>query len=115
MKAGAFNLISNRLNVSKLGASTHYYIANANSHVDDLRKYGKVFRIITAISLDKRNMKSVAAEFPYAEVTARNIPMDTDTLRKKLGTKSGDRYHIFGLRSDKEGPVLIVTEVIRES
>lgn len=115
MKAGAFNLISNRLNICKLGASTHYYIANANSHVDDLRKYGKVFRIITAISLDKRNMKSVAAEFPYAEVTARNIPMDTDTLRKKLGTKSGDRYHIFGLRSDKEGPVLIVTEVIRES
>lgn len=115
MKAGAFNLISNRLNVSKLGTSTHYYIANENSHVDDLRKYGKVFRIITAISLDKRNMKSVAAEFPYAEVTARNIPMDTDTLRKKLGTKSGDRYHIFGLRSDKEGPVLIVTEVIRES
>ena len=115
MKAGAFNIISNRLNVSKLGTSTHYYIANENSHVDDLRKYGKVFRILTAISLDKRNMKSVAAEFPYAEVTARNIPMDTDTLRKKLGTKSGDRYHIFGLRSDKEGPVLIVTEVIRES
>ena len=115
MKAGAFNLISNRLNVSKLGTSTHYYIANENSHVDDLRKYGKVFRILTAISLDKRTMKSVAAEFPYAEVTARNIPMDTDTLRKKLGTKSGDRYHIFGLRSDKEGPVLIVTEVIRES
>jgi hypothetical protein len=48
--------------------------------------------------------------YPKAEVTARNLPMDTDTLRKKLGTVSSDTYHIFGLKSDTSGNMLLVTE-----
>jgi hypothetical protein len=36
--------------------------------------------------------------------------MDTDTLRKKLGTKSSDRFHIFGLKSDTAGNLLLATE-----
>ena len=46
-------------------------------------------------------------KYPKAEVTARNIPMDTDSLRKKLGITSGDDAHIFGLKSDTEGNLLI--------
>ena len=55
-------------------------------------------------------MKAVGKTYPKAEVTARNIPMDTDTLRKKLGVTSGDDAHIFGLKSDSLGNLLIVTE-----
>ena len=42
-----------------------------------------------------------------SEITARNIPMDTDALRKKLGVTSGDDAHIFGLKSDLEGNILM--------
>jgi hypothetical protein len=42
-------------------------------------------------------------------VTARNIPMDTETLRKKLGVTSGDDAHIFGLKSDSLGNLLLCT------
>ena len=91
----------------------YYYISDDVSQVEHFRKFGKVFRICSISHLDKRSIRSVGTEYPYAEVTARNIPMDTDTLRKRLGIKSGDRFHIFGLRSDSEGPVLLVTEVIR--
>lgn len=109
MKSGAFNLIRERFSVTELGRSTHYYIADTDEKGEMLKQYGKVFRIISMEPLDKRSIKSAGKEFPKAEVTARNIPMDTDTLRKKLGVASGSNIHIFGLRSDTGGNLLIVT------
>jgi hypothetical protein len=38
--------------------------------------------------------------------------MDTEALKKKLGVTSGDDAHIFGLKSDSAGNLLIVTERI---
>ena len=58
--------------------------------------------------LDKRTLKDMSKKYPKAEVTARNIPMDTDTLRKKLGITSGDDAHIFGLKSDTAGNLLFI-------
>ena len=134
MKAGAFNLISDRFQIAKLGRSTHYYIfsdsaSNAEGGVEsdpspelrekyhskalELKQYGKVFRIIRMEPLDKRTIKAAGKEFPKAEVTARNIPMDTDTLRKKLGVTSGDDAHIFGLKSDSAGLLLLICTPIR--
>lgn len=130
MKAGAFNLISQRFNISKIGRSTHYYlfssdqVAAANEVADitgsalgkdictELKKYGKVFPVIRMEPLDKRSLKAAGKEFPHSEVTARNIPMDTETLRKKLGVTSGDDAHIFGLKSDSSGMLLIICSVI---
>ena len=109
MKSGAFNLVSERFGIAKLGVSTHYYSAEAELS-DIIRKHGKIFRIKEVHPLDKRSMKTVGKAYPKAEVTARNIPMDTDTLRKKLGVTSGDDAHIFGLKSDSLGNLLIVTE-----
>ena len=113
MKAGAFNLISERFEISKLGTSTHYYIFDDEQKADVLKQHGKVFRVIRMESLDKRTIKAAGKEFPKAEVTARNIPMDTDTLRKKLGVTSGDDAHIFGLKSDAAGTLLLICSVLR--
>ena len=109
MKAGAFNLISARFGIGKLGRSTHYYIVDSPDQALLLKQYGKVYEILRCEPLDKRSIKAAGKDFPKAEVTARNIPMDTDTLRKKLGTASGDNIHIFGLKSDTAGNLLIVT------
>lgn len=119
MKAGAFNLVAERFGLAKLGKSTHYYIfsGDAQSNLEDglsqLKRHGKVFRIMRLEPLDKRSIKAFGKDFPKAEVTARNIPMDTDTLRKKLGVASGDDAHIFGLKSDTHGNLLIAGEVLR--
>ena len=115
MKAGAYNLLSTRFGLKKLGRSTHYYIAseqnlNETDTSDSFKKLGKVFNILRCEPLDKRSIKDIASAYPKAEVTARNLPMDTDTLRKKLGTKSSDQYHIFGLKSDTAGNLLLATE-----
>lgn len=109
MKAGAFNLISERFGISKLGTSTHYYIVEDEATAAGLKGHGKIFRIIGCSPLDKRSIRSAGKDYPKAEVTARNIPMDTDTLRKKLGVSSGDDIHIFGLRSDMDGNLLLIT------
>ena len=107
MKAGAFNLVAERFGLAKLGKSTHYYIFSGE--LSQLQRHGKVFRIMRLEPLDKRSIKAFGKDFPKAEVTARNIPMDTDTLRKKLGVASGDDAHIFGLKSDHHGNLLVAT------
>lgn len=116
MKSGAFNLISSRYGLKKLARSTHYYIATESwkeqrttEELSDLMKIVKTFGILRISPLNRREIKATAEAFPSADVTARNLPMDTDTLRKKLGSASSDRYHIFGLKSDTAGNLLIAT------
>ena len=109
MKAGAYNLVSRRMDISKLGKSTHYYIFTDSDKINILKSLGKVYEILRCEPLDKRTMKTAGKDFPKAEVTARNIPMDTDTLRKKLGVTSGDDAQIFGLKSDSLGNLLLCT------
>lgn len=106
MKAGAFNTLCHRFGLKKLGRSTHYYIIGKEGLVSGL---GKTYQIISQGPLDKRSIKAAGASYPKSEVTARNIPMDTDTLRKKLGITSGDDAHIFGLKSDTAGNLLFIT------
>ena len=112
MKAAPYNLIAARFGISKLGKSTHYYIVDSSQKAEELKQYGKVFAIKEWLPLDKRNIKEIGKKYPKAEVTARNIPMDTDTMRKKLGVTSGDDAHIFGVKSDVEGNLLIVADRI---
>ena len=63
-------------------------------------------------NLDQNGIKEAGKTYPHSEVTARNIPMDTETLRKKLGVTSGDDAHIFGLKSDSQGNLILCTRRI---
>ncbi len=110
MKSGAFNLIGSRFRIGKLGKSTHYYLTDDESAASELAKYGKVFIILDSSPLDKRSIKAAGQSYPRAEVTARNIPLTSDALRKKLGCTSGNNAHIFGLKSDLRGSLLLTTK-----
>ena len=114
MKAGCFNLIGKRFGLKKTGLSTHYYITDSDKTAEDLYSLGKVFSIKRIATLDKRSLKAAGNDFPKAGVTARNIPMTSEMLRKKLGCNDGDEAHIFGLKSDKEGMLLIIGERIKK-
>ena len=109
MKSGCFNLIAERFGIRKIGRSTHYYVTEDPGKAESLKSLGKIYGILDCLPLDKRTLKAIGKEYPRAEVTARNIPMDTRTLRTKLGVTSGDDAHIFGLKSDMEGNLLLVT------
>ena len=111
-KAGAFNMTSKVFNIAKLGKSTHYYTYNDPSKTDLLKGYGKVFQILKYSPLDKKSIRETGRLYPKAEVTARNIPITSDALRKKIGCTSGGEVHIFGLKSDMEGALLIICKRI---
>ena len=65
-----------------------------------LRPFGKCFRVLESAPLDKRSIKDIGTRYPKADVTARNIPLTSDQLRKKLGVADGAPVHIFGLHID---------------
>lgn len=104
LKAGAFDLPC-RYGLEKLEQHTHLYRASAR--VETLQPFGKWFRILETVPLDKRSMKEVGRRYPKASVTARNIPMTSDELRKRMGVADGGTVHVFGVKS-MAGNVLIV-------
>lgn len=115
MKAGGFNLMSRRFEAGKSGRSTHYYITSSEEEAHKMMNFGKVFRIIRIDPLDKRSIKAIGKEFPNADVSARNIPMTSEMLARKLGCSPGNGIHIFGLKSDTEGALLMTTERITKN
>ena len=111
LKAGAFSLPCERFGLTKLGQHTHLYVGEAIPEA--LRPFGKVFEILEVLPLNNRTMKEAGRRWPQAEVTARNVPMTSDLLRKKLGCASGGDIHLFGVRIEaaaEAGNYLIVTK-----
>ena len=111
LKAGAFDLPCRKFGLTKLGQHTHLYVGE--SVPEELRPFGKVFEVLEMMPLNNRTMKEAGKRWPQAEVTARNVPMTSDLLRKKLGCASGGDIHLFGVRVDvaaEAGNYLIVTK-----
>ena len=110
-KAGAFSLPCARFGLTKLGHHTHLYAGSAVP--EGLAPFGKTYGILEVLPLSNRTVKEAGKRWPQAEVTARNVPMTSDLLRKKLGCASGGDVHIFGVRIDAasdSGNYLIITK-----
>ena len=103
LKAGAFDLPC-RYGLQKLGRHTHYYIGEVP---EELRPFGKCFEILEVQPLNNKTIKDLGKRYPQASVTARNIPLTSEELRKKLGVKDGGTVHVFGLKMDSLGNLLI--------
>ena len=109
-KAGAFDLPC-RFGLTKLGVHTHLYTGGAVP--EGLEPFGKWFEVVEVLPLNNRTMKEAGKRWPQAEVTARNVPMTSDLLRKKIDCASGGDIHLFGVRVDAAadaGNYLIVTK-----
>ena len=97
LKAGAFELPC-QYGLDKLGRHTHLYVGPEVP--EELKPFGKCFRIIEMAPLNKRNIKDIGTRYPSASVTARNIPLTSDQLRAKLHVADGASVHIFGVQVD---------------
>lgn len=94
MKAGCFRLICSRFGMKKLSSSTNLY--TAEEVPDGLSALGKSYKVLETLPFNNASLKEAARRYPRAEVTARNIPLSSDELRKKMGVRSGSDAHIFG-------------------
>lgn len=97
LKAGAFDWPC-RFGLRKLGRHTHLYIGP--EPVEELAPFGKWFRVVETLPLNKRSLKELASRYPQADVTARNIPLTSEELRARLRVRPGSGIHIFGLHED---------------
>ena len=117
-KAGAFNLLCSHFNLRKLGHSTHLYVPSGADLPAELRLLGKRYRICAVLPFDKTGIREAATRWPKADVTARNLPLDSEGLLKRLGIKTGGAIHLFGFRADfrdgTSGKYLLAAEPYNE-
>lgn len=105
-KAGVFRQLASRFGLAQADSSTHLYFAE--SIPEALLPFGKIFQIEEVLPLGNETYRSLRKRIPAAEITARNLPLTSDALRRKLGIASGGTKHLFGLRTPS-GNLLLVT------
>lgn len=103
-KAGLFNAICTMQDnaddgtmLLKAGRFTHLYFTDSQNNASD---FGKTFKIIGLAPFCKQGIRDFSAKYPRAEVSARNLPLTSEELRRKLKVQSGGDVHIFGLHID---------------
>ena len=73
-------------------------------------KYFKAWRVREVLPFGAAAFKALKRRYPRADVTARNLPLGSAELQKRLGVASGGDVHIFGCRLADGSSVLLVTE-----
>ena len=74
--------------------------------------YFKAWRIVEVLPFGAAAFKALKQRYPRADVTARNLPLGSAELQKRLGVASGGAVHIFGCRLADGSTVLFVTEPV---
>lgn len=107
LKSGAFKLVCGRYGLGALDRSTHMYVPEDAGSLPDARLFGR-FEIREVVGFGRAGLRYVGEKYPAAEVTARNMRMGSDELRRRLGVRSGGEMHIFGCSTACGGTLLLV-------
>lgn len=108
LKSGAFKLPACRFGLRKISASTHFYVGDVPvEHFP-----GKIRRIVRVLPFNKTIVKEFRRQYPECSVTARNFPMSSEELRKRLGTAESGILRVLGTTASDNSRVLIVSEAI---
>jgi hypothetical protein len=95
LKAGIFNLISERFNLKKFHPNTHLY--TSNEKVEDFPG-----RILEIEIIDNKQIKK-KSQF---NIISKNYPLKPEEIKKKYGLKDGgDEYLIF--TQSKKGKIIV--------
>ena len=105
LKSGAFKLPAVRFGLRKISASTHFYTAPAPvEHFP-----GKIRRIIEVLPFHKATIRDFRKKYPACSVTARNFPMTSEELRRRLGTSESDTLRVLATTASNGSRLLIVS------
>lgn len=105
LKSGAFKLPAVRFGLRKISASTHFYTAPAPvEHFP-----GKIRRILEVLPFHKAAIRDFRGKYPACSVTARNFPMTSEELRRRLGTTESDTFRVLATTASDNSRVLIVS------
>lgn len=88
LKAGAFNSIGEKLNISKLHKHSHLYTSTGLIDFP-----GRQFKIEKQIPFNKKTFAKEGID--KANITTRNFPLSVAEIRKKLKIKDGGSIYLF--------------------
>ena len=104
MKAGCFDLLSERYQMPQLDRNSHLFVSEA--YVTDFP--GRCFEIERVLSMNKRQLKEGLGDIKKANITVRNFPMTVVALRQRLRLQEGGDTYIFATTVAKTGHQLFV-------
>lgn len=98
-KSGAFRTVSERFNLTKAGRSTQLYWSSREPSAE-LADAGKWYSVKEIVPFCNENLARFGQTWPKCEVSARNLPVRSEELRKKMKVSSGGEVHIFAFTAD---------------
>jgi len=105
LKSGAFKLVSTRLGVQKLHASSHLY--TADTPLPDFP--GRRFRVEAVHDFSGKQLRQLGRSLRQANLTTRNFPLTVAQLRQKSGLAEGGDCYLFATTCTPDRLVLIQT------
>ncbi len=102
LKGGAFDLVSEKLQVNKLHKNTHLYTS------EDLVDFpGRRFVIEKRVAYNKSEMRS-ALNFKKANISIRNFPESVETIRKKWKINDGGNIYLFFMTNSEDKKEMLI-------
>ena len=89
LKSGAFKILGEKLNLSKLQVNSHLYTSN---YIES-NFPGRIFKIEKSIPFNKKALREL--KISKANITTRNFPESVANLRKKFKIKDGGDIYLF--------------------
>ncbi len=108
LKLGLYNLISERLSVSKLHPNSQLY--TNTELIEDFP--GRKFRILEIIPYESKIIKRLKSQVARAQITCRNFPLSAEALRKKLKIEDSNEATIVATTLYDGSLVMILCEVL---
>lgn len=113
LKAGAFRLPCARFGLRKLAPSTHLYLVGSGV-LPPSGLFGR-FEIEELLPLSSASLRELKSRRLRADVSARNLPMGSAGLARRLGCVSDAGLHVFGCATACSGNLLILARPLRKS
>jgi 16S rRNA G966 N2-methylase RsmD len=101
LKSGGFHHIAAQLNVFKLHQHSHLY---TSENILDFP--GRVFKIITVISYDKKQISKLVPN-KKANITTRNFPKTVAQIRQETKIKDGGTLFLF-FTTNKDNKFIVI-------
>lgn len=106
LKAGAFRSIATAYPVKKLHPNSHLY--TSDTLITDFP--GRIFRIVSQCSFNKKEIKESLADLKKANLTVRNFPATVAELRKRINLAEGGDTYLFASTLNNGQKILIRCE-----
>lgn len=105
MKAGCFKTLAQTFSLEKLSPNSHLY--TSSTPIDHFP--GRIFKIETVSSFNKKELKQTLQHIHKANITVRNFPLTVAELRKRLKLAEGGTDYLFATTLNDGRHVLIHT------